>query len=275
MDELLKLLKVEALDESDQEVLKSKLEMIVEAKAQEKVEKLVEEEKTKLVAEYEEKFEAYKEDIVSKFSDFVDQVIDEELVIPDHIVEYARKGELYEDVIEQLKLRIAVDEGILDDEAKDIMSEAKEEILNLRGQLDESIAENLEAKSLLSEARSELYKNELCEGLTFKQKAKVMPLLEGISDLEEMDRKFAIISEAILLESDDDDDDGDEMSDEDKDKKKKKKKDHKEPDGDECDEDTGKKGKGSEEVTLTEDDQKTKDFFSKFLEAQRTVLKSM
>lgn len=271
MDELLKLLKVDALDEADQDVIKSKLEVLIEAKVQEKVEKLIEKESEKLVEEYSTKFETYKDEVLSKFSDFVDKVIDEELVIPENIIEYARKGELYEDVIEQLKLRIAIDEGILDDEAKSIMTEAKEEIIDLRGQLDESISENIEAKSLLSEARAELYKNDLCEGLTYKQKSKILPLLEGLEDFEEIDRKFTIISEALMDDDDSDEDDSDDDSDDEKDSKKKK---HKEPDGDECDE-SKKNGKGSEEVTVNEEEKKFKDFFSQFLEAQKNVLKTM
>lgn len=269
MDELLKLLNVSALNESDQDALKEKLEVLIEAKAQEKVETLVEAEKENLISEYENKFETYKDEVVSKFSDFVDGILDEEMVIPEHIVEYARKGQLYEDIIDQLKLRIAIDEGALDDEAKEIISEAKDEIVSLRDQLDEAISENIEAKSLLSEAKAELYKNELCEGLTISQKNKIMPLLEGILVEEEIDRKFSILSEALLLEKNEDDeedeDDGKDKepdNDEDDESKKEKKKDMNE----------SANGKGSTEVNLNEDH--AKDFFSKFLNAQKETLKT-
>lgn len=263
MDELLKLLNASALNESDQEALKEKLEVLIEAKAQEKVEVLVNEEKERLVTEFEDKFEGYKDEVFSKFSTFVDSILEEEMIIPEHIVEYARKGELYEDIIEQFKIRIGIDEGVLDDEAKEIISEAKDEILSLRDQLDEAISENMEAKALLSEAKIELYKNELCEGLTFSQKSKILPLLEGITSEEDMDRKFKILSEAFLLESEDEDEKDDEDADE-KDKKKKE-------DDEDLDESTN--GKGKEEVTLITEDTE-KDFFAKFLDSQKQALKS-
>ena len=265
MDELLKLLNASALNESDQEALVEKLEVLIEAKAQEKVEVLVNEEKERLVTEFEDKFEGYKDEVFSKFSTFVDAILEEEMIIPDHIVEYARKGELYEDVIEQFKIRIGIDEGVLDEEAKEIISEAKDEILSLRDQLDEAISENMEAKALLSEAKIEFYKNELCEGLTFSQKSKIMPLLEGITSEEDMDRKFKILSEAFLLESEDEDE---KEEDEDSDEKDKKKKDE---DDEDLDEST--KGKGASEVTVINEDT-NKDFFSKFLDSQKQALKS-
>ena len=87
MDELLKLLNASALNESDQEALKEKLEVLIEAKAQEKVEVLVNEEKERLVTEFEDKFEGYKDEVFSKFSTFVDSILEEEMIIPEHIVE--------------------------------------------------------------------------------------------------------------------------------------------------------------------------------------------
>lgn len=274
MDELLKLLNASALNESDQESLKEKLEILIEAKAQEKVDVLVEDEKTRLVSEYEDKFETYKEDVFSKFSTFVDQILEEEMVIPEHIVEYARKGELYEDIIEQFKIRIAIDEDALDTETKEIISEAKEEIMSLRGQLDEAISENLDAKVLLTEAQAELHKNELCEGLTVTQKSKIMPLLEGINDIADLDKKFSKISEIFLTEAKEEEEKDEEDEEDGEDKKDKK-------DKKDCDADKDKKdmnesmldGKGETEVTVVEDSNKS--FFDKFLASQTQVLKNL
>ena len=52
-----------------------------------------------------------KDDIVEKFNDFVDNVLEQELKIPDKFFEFAKKGELYDDLIHQFKIRNAVDEG--------------------------------------------------------------------------------------------------------------------------------------------------------------------
>ncbi|NIQ07682.1 MAG: hypothetical protein GWO20_18795, partial [Candidatus Korarchaeota archaeon] len=108
------------------------LTTIIDTKANEIAESKVEEalvsEKEKLVEEFEEKFEDYKEDVTSKFSNFVDGILEEEMVIPEKIVRYARLGELYEDLIDQFKVRLAIDEGLLDAEVKGMLGEAKEEI---------------------------------------------------------------------------------------------------------------------------------------------------
>ena len=46
--------------------------------------------------------------------------------------DYAKKGELYSDVIEQMQIRLGVDEGLLDEEIKQLLLEAKEKIQTLR-----------------------------------------------------------------------------------------------------------------------------------------------
>jgi hypothetical protein len=58
------------------------------------------------------------------------------MTIPDKVLEYARKGELYSDLIEQFKVRLGVDEGLLDEEVKALLKEAKTEI-QILDQLDE------------------------------------------------------------------------------------------------------------------------------------------
>ena len=94
------------------------MEEPIDVKARERADSLLGEEKERLVTEYETKFEDYKKDITSKFSNFVDSVLDQELTIPEKVMEYARKGELYTDLVEQFKIRIGIDEGVLDEEAK-------------------------------------------------------------------------------------------------------------------------------------------------------------
>jgi GTP cyclohydrolase I len=93
MDKLLEMLGVQKLDEQKQDAIKEKLDTLIEVKAQETVTEMLKEEKDKLIEQYEEKFDAYKEDITSKFSNFVDEILDEQMTIPDKVLEYARKGE--------------------------------------------------------------------------------------------------------------------------------------------------------------------------------------
>lgn len=232
MEKLLELLGVQKLEESEQEVIKEKLQALIEVKAQELLESKLEDEKQKLIEAYEEKFENYKEDITGKFSNFVDEILEQELQIPEKVLEYARKGELYADLIEQFKVRLGVDEGLLDEEVKALLKEAREEIVKLRDELNESISERLQTKQDATELAAEVYLHRKTKGLTEGQKEHVLEMLDGVTDREEIDRKFDIIVEAYNgkngngngKENGKEDDEEDEEEDENGNGKKKKKK---------------------------------------------------
>lgn len=198
---IMEILKVDKLDENSQTEIKTYLENLVEVKAVELTEEKLEEHKTELealkenqkeelVSKYETLFEEYKEDIISKFSNFVDTILDEEMSIPDTIVEYARKGELYADLIDQFKVKLSIDEGVLEGEVKEILSEAKEEIISLQEQLNKVIAENLTYQKDSSELASNLYKHTLCADLSEDKRKVMMSLLENINEKNDIDQKF-------------------------------------------------------------------------------------
>lgn len=195
MDKLLEMLGVSKLDESSQKEIQEKLETIIEVKAKELSQDVIKEEKEKLIEDYERKFDEYKDEITSKFSNFVDTVLDEEMTIPESVMKFAAKGELYHDLIEQFKVRLTIDEGLLDEEVKGLLKEAKEEILKLRKGLNDSINESLELKEDAQEMAAQLYLHDKVKGLTETQKEKVFSILEGITDKEEIDRKFKVIME--------------------------------------------------------------------------------
>ena len=207
MEEILQALNIGALNEEQQTDIKAKLNTIIDVKARERADTLLSEEKEQLVEEYEGKFEEYKNDITSKFSNFVDTVLDEELHIPEKVTEYARRGELYSDLIEQFKIRLALDEGILDDEVKALLSDAKTEIQSLRDQVNTLTAEKLEVDTDARKMAAELYLREKCEGLSEDHKKRVLAILSDIYDKDEIDKKFQIVVDNILSEQDDDDDD--------------------------------------------------------------------
>lgn len=197
MDEILKLLGVEKLDESQQTEIKEKLETLIEAKAVDRMQGKLDEEKEILVEEYENKFEEYKKDITSKFSNFVDSILEEELVIPEEIYEFAHKGELYSDIIEQFKLRMSIDEGVIEEEARNLLKEARDEIITLREELNGVIEESLEVQQDAQEMAANLYLRRKCDGLTEAQSSKIMSVLEGITDVETIDKKFDILVESM------------------------------------------------------------------------------
>lgn len=254
MDKLLEMLGANKLNEEGQGQVKERLETLIEVKAQELSSSKLQEAKEQLVESYETKFEEYKEDITSKFSNFVDSVLEEEMTIPDKVLEFAKKGELYHDLIEQFKIRLSVDEGLLDEEVKGLLKEAKGEILKLRGNLDESIAKQLETINDAQELAAELYLRRKCDGLTEGQKKRVLEMLSGIKDRAEIDRKFDIV-----LETYDSKDEEEEEEDEDEDAKKEMDKENKEEDedaeenADKEEEEEDKKKKDVKEGKTTDD----------------------
>jgi len=269
MDKLLEMLGANKLDESTQTQIKEKLETLIGVKAQEKVNTILKEEKDKLVESYEGKFEEYKEEITGKFSNFVDSVLDEELTIPDKIIEFAKKGELYHDLIEQFKIRLSVDEGLLDEEVKGLLKEAKEEILKLRESMNKQIEENLETRKDAQEMASEIYLRRKCDGLTEGQKKYVMEMLDSVTDKSEIDKKFDIILEAYKEEDDEDDDDKKDKDDEDDDKKGKGSVDEKDEEDDDDDDD--KKDKDDEDDE--DDDDKKDESSSPFKDVMKQYVK--
>jgi hypothetical protein len=233
------MLGLDKLDESKQSEVKESLQTIVESKAseiaEEKAEKVISEQREALVEEYETKFEEYKEDITSKFSNFVDSVLDEELMIPEKVVRYARLGELYEDLIDQFKIRLAIDEGVLDDEVKSMLKEAKDEILTLRKDVNELTGKKIELEEDAKEMATHIYLVDKCDGLTESQKKTVMSVLEGASK-EEIDRKFKVVVESLSVNEEEDKEEEDDDDDEDEKDKKDKKKEKEEDDDDDMNE---------------------------------------
>ena len=221
MEKIFEMLGVEKLDESKQTELKETLRTVIELKAQElaesKVDTLVEEKKQELVEEYETKFDSYKNSITSKFSNFVDNVLDEEMIIPENILEYAKLGELYQDLIEQFKIRLAIDEGMISEEVREMLKEAREEIVSLRESIDENTGKVLELEDDASQMAAQLYIRQKCDGLTESQKKKVIDLLGDEVIKENIDSKFDTIIESLSLLKEKDDDADDEGSSTDRD----------------------------------------------------------
>lgn len=268
LKKILEMLGVDKLEEGKQDEVKQGLETVVEAQAKEKADEMLQESKEQLIEEMEGKFDDYKKDITSKFSNFVDSILEEELVIPDKVMEFARKGELYADLIEQFKLRLSIDEGLLDEEIKQLLREAKDEIVKHREEIDNLTSDKLDYEVKQQELEAQMYLRKKSDGLTEAQKIKVFDLMEDVTDLEEIDRKFDLIVESIrLIEQDDEEEEEEEEEENDKKKKKKKKND------DDEDEDEMEEGhsevEDSEKELLTEDEDKEDSPFQEYLDVLR------
>lgn len=208
MDKLLELLGIKDISEEKKSEIKTYLDTLIQTKMDEEVEKKVTEKelelqeakKQEIDAEKQnlvEKFEEYKEEITEKLSNFIDSVIQEDVQIPEKLAEFARKGELYEDVLETLKVRMAIDEGMISDEVKELLSEAKAEIVKSREKADEQTEKMLTLEAENKKLKTQSYINEKCEGLPTAKRKKIVPLLEGLSSEEEIDKKFDILIEMV------------------------------------------------------------------------------
>ena len=217
MDKIFEILGIERLDESKQTELKETLKTIIDLKAEElseaKVQEKLDESKEVLKEEYEAKFAEYRDGLTSKFSNFVDSVLDEEMIIPESVLKFAAQGELYSELIEQFKTRLAIDEGMISGEVRSMLKEAKEEIESLREKLDEAKGQTLELESDASEMAAQLYIAEKCEGLTASQKKHVINLIGGELVKENIDKRFDVIKNTIGLIKESDDEDKDDSDD--------------------------------------------------------------
>ena len=255
MTKIFEILKVEQLDESAREDVAKYLSEVVELKAKERAVELSEgvlaEEKERLTEEYAAKFEEYKDDISDKWSGFVEKVIEEEVQIPDSVKQFAALGETYQPLLEAIRTQLAVSEGSVDEEAKALLREAKEEIVSLRSDVNRLMSENMTLTEDAKAMATHIYLRKKCDGLTEAQKTTVMTMLSDLTDVKAINEKFEFVLENILNEKkkgkkkdeedEDDDDWDDDENDEDKPKKKGKK-------------DKDKEGKGKVEVVKESSD---------------------
>jgi len=190
MDEIIKLLGVDKLDESSTLEVKNKISEMVDVKARERAARYIKEERERLIKEYEEKFEEYKTDITSKFSNFVDNVLDEELKIPEKVIRYAKLGEMYHDLIEQFKIKLAIDEGVLDNDVRQLLKEARDEIIKLKSEVNKLTKEKMVLESDSKLMAAHIYLRKKCDGLSETKRNYILNLLGDITDVKEIDRKF-------------------------------------------------------------------------------------
>lgn len=205
LERVYEILQLDKLDESQQKDIKSKINEVVQMKAKEmaneSAKKAVDEIKEELVQDYEKKYEDYKDEITSKFSNFVDEILEQEMQIPEKVYEYARKGELYEPIMEQLKVKLGIDEGAVNEEAKNLLRESKDEITSLKDQVNELRKKKSELEEDAKEMAVNLYLRKKCEGLSEGVKNKVINLLEDVKSKEEIDRKFDLIVDSVKSSS--------------------------------------------------------------------------
>jgi len=139
----------------------------------------------------EKDHEQFKDKLSDTTARTINEIIEEDLTIPDKVMEFASKGELYDDLIKQFKIRMSVEEGMIDEPVKKLLKESKQEIVRLRDNIRKVKASTSAVKEDLATMSKQLYiqkrLDEMQTGNTAKQRVKKI-LLEGdISHMSESD----------------------------------------------------------------------------------------
>jgi len=147
----------------------------------------------------EKDHEQFKDKLSDTTAKTINEILEEDLTIPEKVLEYASKGELYDDLIKQFKIRMSVEEGMIDEPVKKLLKEAKEEIIKLRANIQKAKTSTAMIKEDIKEMDAQIYayeKIELLENDNLKKRAK--KLTEGTKSKDTIDT----ILEQIVKEND-------------------------------------------------------------------------
>ena len=201
----------EEIEESAEKLAKIKgklddghMEDLVREKVDEKTDEIK-------VAVEKELNEAHEADL-AKFSDFVNQIVEEMLSeLDEETLYYAKLGEGYEDIIESIKERIMIQEGTLPEEVKELMTTSKEVIEKLETQQDEIMAENLDLKLELNKKKTELLVTEKTKDI-HNSLAKIVKEYFANTEIEEAEKEIdTFIASLVKISKDDELDEEDDI----------------------------------------------------------------
>jgi hypothetical protein len=137
----------------------------------------------------------YKDQLVEKISSYLD--VELERMIPEDIAEKVAKAEIYEPLVEGFKATVNRYGIEFESEGHALLKEAKEEILKLRGELDETIAKTMEMTSEMAKKDAVLTLMEKMEGLTDDQQKKIVTIFKGKS-ADEINERFNEVRDLII-----------------------------------------------------------------------------
>lgn len=162
-------------------------------------------ENTRLEEEYEtalhEEVSAITEELTTKLDSYLDYVVENWMKENEVAIESTLRNELMEEFIGGLK-NLFTDHYIsVPQQQIDVVEALADKVNELEDRLNESITENSELKSFVTEAKLSDVFEEVSSDLTLTQKEKFEALAEGIEfdgDLDIYAKKLAIIKEHIF-----------------------------------------------------------------------------
>jgi len=134
------------------------------------------------VEKLDEDYHEFKDKLEDKMQALVNDVFEQDIGLEKDIKRWAAIGQRYESWIERFKMRIAVDDCVISNEAADLLKMAKHEILDLRKKINRQKRENSIIKKDIKEMERQIYAHEKIQSLeTNAQKRKAKKLCEGVT----------------------------------------------------------------------------------------------
>jgi hypothetical protein len=173
----------EGLSEEFKSNAKAIFEAAVLAQVEERSQKLDEEYAQKL----EEEIATINENIVSKVDEYLEYVVNEWIEDNQISVDSGLRAEIAEDFMNGLKTLFAEHYIDVPDEKADIVEELVAKVEALETELDKSITESKQLSDAIGTYKKEIIVDEISEGLTEVQAAKLRSLAENIEFISEED----------------------------------------------------------------------------------------
>lgn len=179
----------EDLSEEFKSNAKAIFEAAVLAKVSEQVETLEEEYQQKL----EEQVTEITENIVSKVDEYLEYVVNEWVEENQLAIDSGIRSEIAEDFMVGLKNLFTEHYIDIPEEKVDMVEELASKVEQLESELDKTISENANLSSEINEYKKVVILDEISEGLTEVQAAKLQSLAENIEFVSEEDYKQKVI----------------------------------------------------------------------------------
>ena len=187
----------EELSEEFKDKASTLFEAAVNARAVVEIARLEEEYETRL----EEEVISIVESVEKNLDTYLDYVVEKWMEENEVAIESSLRNEIMEEFIGGLKNLFAEHYIDMPEEKIDVVESLASKVEELESMLDETINENAELKSVISEAERSSLVDELAEGLTMTQAEKFMALAEGVNfdgDLDSYKSKLEVVKETYF-----------------------------------------------------------------------------
>ena len=131
------------------------------------------------IEEIRNDFETAQDLLEHKVYKFVDDFLTNGVNVPKDMRKYIAIGKRYEDFIDMFKCRVRMSEGLLSEDAREMLLMARSEIKKLRGQIAGTKAETQDFKADMKNMARKIYIYEQVNKLPTATQKKALTLCEG------------------------------------------------------------------------------------------------